>query len=219
MKRRTKKIISTFLTFSLIVTCTLVLGSFNTYAADKNPIVLVHGMASTSAVFSGIMSYLKRNYSSNVKMIAVNLPNGNSVTDANVRKIADAVDKLKSESGGEVDLIAHSLGGANSFNYIRKEKAFDKIDKIVTLGGANTLSGYTAVPDGVTCTSIVGTMDFIVMKPLSTLRGATMVTVNTDHITMLFNNQVNQEIVKALGGPSSSSSASGQGGSNPGCGN
>lgn len=198
MKKRPIKIISKILVFSLIFTFILISGAFNTYAADKNPIVLVHGMYSNSSVFYSIMSYLKRNYA-NVEMKAINLPNANQITNENAKAISNAVDKLiQTSPSGEVDIIAHSLGGGNSFNYIKKYSAGNKVDKIVTLGGANKLAGITAVPDGVVCTSIVGTMDYIVARPLSTLQGATMVSINTDHISMLFNNQVNQEIVKAL---------------------
>lgn len=212
MKKRSMKIISKILVFSLIVTCILVTGAFNTYAADKNPIVLVHGMFSNSSAFFSITSYLRRNYPG-VEMKALNLPNANQITNANVNAISTAVDRLiQSSPSGEVDIIAHSLGGGNSFNYIKKNSAGNKIDKVITLGGANRLAGITAVPAGVVCTSIVGTMDYIVAKPLSTLQGAKMVSVNTDHITMLFNNQVNQEIVKALNGNSSPDNGNSTGG-------
>jgi triacylglycerol lipase len=209
MKKRSMKIISKVVAFILILTCILVSGAFNTYAAPgKNPIVLVHGMFSNAAVFTSIMSYLRRNYG-NVQMKALNLPNANQITNANAKAISNAVDRLKQTSpSGEVDMIAHSLGGGNSFNYIKKYSAGNKIDKIVTLGGANKLAGIAAVPNGVECTSIVGTMDFIVARPLSTLQGAKMVTVNTDHITMLFNNQAHKEIVKALNNNSIPANAS-----------
>lgn len=213
MKKRSIKAISKILVFSLVITCILISGAFNTYAADKNPIVLVHGMYSNSSVFISIMSYLRRNYG-NVEMKALNLPNANQITSANAKAISDAVDRLRQTSpSGEVDIIAHSLGGGNSFNYIKKYSAGDKVDKIVTLGGANTLAGIYAVPNGVNCTSIVGTLDFIVMRPLSTLQGAKMVTVTTDHISMLYNTRVNQEIVKAL----NENSGSGNDGSTGGC--
>jgi len=176
-------------------------------AADKNPVILVHGLGGGAYNFVGIQSYLSGQGWSKDRMKALELPSKLGDNTSNGASISSAVDKMISSTGAKkVDIIAHSMGGANSLYYINNLKGSSKVDKLVTLGGANRLV-TTKAPSGVAVTTISSSTDMIVNAALlSRLDGANNITINgVTHVGLLFSSNVNSLIKKALGAASSDS--------------
>jgi triacylglycerol lipase len=199
-KKLAFKIISVVISLVLIATIITILGTSVIFgAAEKNPVIFVHGLGGAAFNFSSLQSQLQDNGWEKDKMEALNLPSKTGSQATNAKAISEAVDKMLESTGAEqVDIIAHSMGGANSLYYIINHEAGDKVNNLVTLGGANRLT-TSKVPEGITLTNIMGSSDMIVNSSLSKISGSVDVTVNgVTHIGLLTNSKVKDEILKAL---------------------
>ncbi|NUU76863.1 esterase/lipase family protein [Paenibacillus xylanilyticus] len=168
-------------------------------AAERTPVVFVHGLTGSDSNFTFIESYLRGQGWSSDELFAIDLPSKQGNQLLNSAAISQFVDNVLRETGHtKVNIVAHSMGGANSLYYILNRGGLSKVDKLVTLGGANRLT-TTSAPQGVEVTSIYSTSDTIVSPALSRLTGANNIQISlVSHIGLLFNSRVNALIKTAL---------------------
>lgn len=109
---------------------------------DRNPILLVHGINDTIAVFSKMAPYLKGLGWSvhNFNMIP---NNGNCRLDVLAKQVADYVAKTF-DPEQPIDVVGFSMGGIVSRYYIQRLGGVERTQRFVSISAPNngTLTGY-----------------------------------------------------------------------------
>lgn len=153
-------------------------------ARDQRTLVFVHGLGGNRANFFPLQAYLRwHGYRRQLSF--------NYRTSGSIEKLAIQLDRrLKDEvKGGRIDLVCHSLGGVVARTWLQMLGGDRRVDRMITLGSPHQgTHGSTWLPtsigsqlhpespfiqrlnslpppEGVTCTSIAGGKDLLVMPP------------------------------------------------------
>lgn len=112
-------------------------------AAGRDPVILVHGFASSSASMESYAQALRRD-GHDVTM--VDMPaNAQGDINASSAVLAQQVEAVKRRTGSSrVDLVGHSEGGLISRNYVENYGGANSVDSVVTLGTPNNGVGLGA---------------------------------------------------------------------------
>jgi len=163
---------------------------------NHDPILFIHGMASTAAVFTMHLNYLASQGFDRSSMYAVDLPDKVGFGPANAEVISEAANQLLQRTGAQkLNIVCHSMGGANTMNYILNAGGADKVKKVITLGGANRLVTSNA-PSGIEVITISSDADTIVNPLLSQLNGADNIIISgVSHVGLLSSPEV-QRLLK-----------------------
>ena len=130
----------------------------SSFAVD--PILFVHGFASTSSVWNSMKAKFEKDGwpSSYLSAYSYNTSQSNKV-DAEKEVKPRVESLLKSTGATKVDIIAHSMGSLNSRWYIKFLGGESTVDEWVSLGGPN---------HGTTTANFCFTTSCIEMRPKST---------------------------------------------------
>jgi triacylglycerol lipase len=196
-----RKFMQALLCFLLVLSVVTLPGKQQeaTAATVRTPVVFVHGLYGSDSNFFYIRNYLlSQGWSSN-ELYSIDLPSKSGNQSLNSAAIASFVDDVLRRTGSmKVNLIGHSMGGANSLYYILYRGGSSKVDKLVTLGGANSLTTRYA-PSGNDTTSIYTNDDRIVANSMSYLIGANNIEISgVSHIGLISSSKVNGLIRTAL---------------------
>lgn len=113
---------------------------------NRLPVVFVHGLNNTGAVFSYLKQHFKKSGWEEQKLISKTLscPGwlGCSI-DGNANEIAGWIDEALSQNPGydQVILIGFSMGGASTRYYLKQLNAANKVAKYISINGIQ--QGYT----------------------------------------------------------------------------
>lgn len=109
---------------------------------DHNPVLLIHGISDTIAVFSKMTPYLKR-LGWSVHSFNLIPNNGECRLDLLAKQVADYVEKT---FGPEqpIDVVGFSMGGIVSRYYIQRLGGIERVQRYVNISAPNhgTLTGY-----------------------------------------------------------------------------
>jgi triacylglycerol lipase len=113
-----------------------------------NPVLLVHGIDDTDAIFRKMTPYLQR-YGWNVHSLDL-LPNcGKLGLDRLAQQVANYIDKAF-EPGQAIDLVGFSMGGIVSRYYLQRLGGIQRVQRFVTLSSPHrgTWAAYTRFNSG-----------------------------------------------------------------------
>lgn len=125
----------------LLSLAALALGSLFTApaaaAADRNPVVFVHGWSSSSAAWDEMVADFKAAGYADSELYAwdYNSAQSNKTT---AEELAVYVDQVRGATGAaQVDIVTHSMGGLNSRWYVKFLGGTNYVDDWVSLAGPN----------------------------------------------------------------------------------
>lgn len=109
---------------------------------DRNPVLLVHGINDTIAVFSKMTPYLSQ-LGWSVHSLNMIPNNGQCRLDLLAKQVADYVDQTFDPSQ-PIDVIGFSMGGIVSRYYIQRLGGVERVQRFVSISAPNngTLTGY-----------------------------------------------------------------------------
>ncbi|WP_163509913.1 esterase/lipase family protein [Fodinicola acaciae] len=100
------------------------------HAAEKRPVILVHGFLGSASDFAPMVTALRN---AGYPTYAINLPGQENVANANA--IAQAVQTARAQHGNsKVELVSHSMGGLSTRYYVKFLGGTDTVVNFVTLG-------------------------------------------------------------------------------------
>src|SRR4028119_537197 len=108
---------------------------------DRNPVLLIHGITDTIAVFQGMASYLSaQGWSVHSFNLIPN--NGDLSLDQLAAQVADYVAKTFDPKQA-IDVIGFSMGGMVSRYYIQRLGGIDRVQRFISISAPNngTLTG------------------------------------------------------------------------------
>jgi triacylglycerol lipase len=97
----------------------------------RNPILLVHGIWDTGAVFGTMRSFLS-GMGWTVHDLDMNPNNGDSQLEYLADQVADYIDR-NFAADQPIDLVGFSMGGIVSRYYIQRLQGIRRVDRFVTL--------------------------------------------------------------------------------------
>ena len=105
------------------------------YARSKNPVLLIHGIDDTAAVFDRMTTYLQRRGWSTHSLSLI--PNNGSVgLDQLAHQVAGYSDR-HFPTGQPFDLVGFSMGGLVSRYYLQRLGGIDRVQRFVALSAPN----------------------------------------------------------------------------------
>ncbi len=109
---------------------------------ERNPVLLIHGITDTSAVFSKMTPYLNR-LGWSVHSFNMIPNNGDCHLDKLAKQVADYVEKTFDPSQA-IDVVGFSMGGIVSRYYIQRLGGIERVQRFVSISAPNqgTLAGY-----------------------------------------------------------------------------
>jgi triacylglycerol lipase len=109
---------------------------------ERNPVLLIHGLSDTIAVFTKMAPYLSRRGWSvhNFNMIP---NNGDCCLDLLAKQVADYVTQTFDPEQA-IDVVGFSMGGIVSRYYIQRLGGVERVQRFVSISAPNngTLTGY-----------------------------------------------------------------------------
>ncbi|GAA5116173.1 triacylglycerol lipase [Haloechinothrix salitolerans] len=113
-------------------------------AADRNPVVFVHGWSSSSSAWDEMVADFKAAGYADSELYAwdYNSAQSNKTT---AQQLAALIDDVRAATGAaQVDIVTHSMGGLNSRWYVKFLGGTSYVDDWVSLAGPNhgTNSAY-----------------------------------------------------------------------------
>ncbi|MFM7408617.1 MAG: esterase/lipase family protein [Cuspidothrix sp.] len=98
---------------------------------QQNPVLLVHGINDTGAVFNKMALYLReRNFC--VYTINLRPNNGSEVLDKLAQQVADYIGTILAP-GEPLDIVGFSMGGIVSRYYIQRLGGIDRVQRFITI--------------------------------------------------------------------------------------
>ena len=105
------------------------------FSLSKNPVLLIHGIDDTAAVFHRMTTYLQlRGWSTHSLSLMPN--NGNVGLDQLAHQVADYSDK-HFPIGQPFDLVGFSMGGLVSRYYLQRLGGIDRVHRFIALSAPN----------------------------------------------------------------------------------
>lgn len=100
-------------------------------AGDRNPVVLIHGIDDTAAIFHKMAPYL---YLHGWRIYSLDLKpnNGDIGLDRMAQQVADFVDRTFAPTQ-KIDLIGFSMGGIIGRYYVQRLGGIDRVDRFITI--------------------------------------------------------------------------------------
>lgn len=180
--------------------------SASSYAYEKVPILMVHGMYGASSNWNTMKSWLKGEGYTDDLLFTINMDNNWSLCYAGHKEqIADRVDDILVQTGYDrVDVIGHSRGALNLYDYIHFAGGTETVRNFVSVAGALFMCGGSygsdlTPGDQTAYTSIYSPDDYLVGK--RPIDGANNVELsNINHITAIMNQTVFTYVMDALEG-------------------
>ena len=107
-------------------------------ALAKDPILFVHGWASSASTWDTMVERFEADGWSSSELMAYSYNTSQSnKTDAEVEVKPRVEELLETNEAEKVDIIAHSMGSLNSRWYIKELGGTETVDEWVSLGGPN----------------------------------------------------------------------------------
>ncbi|EON22838.1 lipase, class 2 [Nocardioides sp. CF8] len=135
---RTKRpLITTVLLAALTTLATVLVPTQSVQAAERQPIVFVHGYMGSAGNWDTMVSRFKADGYASSELFAWQYNTGQSnVTTA--KQLATYIDSVRQQTGSAtVDVVTHSMGGLSSRYYLKNLGGQPKVDDWVSLGGPN----------------------------------------------------------------------------------
>ncbi|WP_051400425.1 esterase/lipase family protein [Haloechinothrix halophila] len=113
-------------------------------AADRNPVVFVHGWSSSSSAWDEMVADFKAAGYTDSELYAWDYNSGQS-NKTTAKQLATLIDDVRATTGAaQVDVVTHSMGGLNSRWYVKFLDGTNYVDDWVSLAGPNhgTNSAY-----------------------------------------------------------------------------
>lgn len=135
---RTKRpLITTVLLAALTTLATVLVPTQSVQAAERQPIVFVHGFMGSASNWDNMVSRFKADGYASSELFAWQYNTSQSnVTTAN--QLAAYIDSVRQQTGSAtVDVVTHSMGGLSSRYYLKNLGGQPKVDDWVSLGGPN----------------------------------------------------------------------------------
>lgn len=107
------------------------------HAADRQPIVFVHGFSGSASNWDTMISRFKADGYASSELFAWQYDTSQSnVTTAS--QLATYIDSVRQQTGSAaVDVVTHSMGGLSSRYYLKNLDGQPEVDDWVSLGGPN----------------------------------------------------------------------------------
>ena len=103
----------------------------DTTTAKQTPVVLVHGIWNTAAIFNPLNHYLTRN-GWQVHALTMTPNNGDALIEELAQQVASFVDaSLKPQQ--PFNLIGYSIGGLNSRYYLQRLNGLSRVKKLIAI--------------------------------------------------------------------------------------
>jgi triacylglycerol lipase len=117
---------------------------------ERNPVLLIHGITDTIAVFSKMDPYLSR-LGWSVHHFNMIPNNGDCCLDLLAKQVADYVDQRFGPTQ-PIDIVGFSMGGLVSRYYIQRLGGIERVKRFVSISAPNngTLAGYLSWRPGCT---------------------------------------------------------------------
>lgn len=111
-------------------------------SGDRNPVLLVHGLNDTAAVFEPMTAHLTR-LGWTVHSLDLKPNNGSFLLERLALQVADYVD-TRMGPDEPIDLIGFSMGGIVTRYYLQRLKGIDRVHRYVSIAAPNhgTLAAY-----------------------------------------------------------------------------
>ncbi len=109
---------------------------------ERNPVLLIHGISDTIAVFSKMVPYLSR-LGWSVHHFNMIPNNGDCCLDVLAKQVADYVAQTF-DPQQPIDIVGFSMGGIVSRYYIQRLGGAERVQRFVSISAPNngTLAGY-----------------------------------------------------------------------------
>ena len=129
------------------------------YSVNKNPVLLIHGIDDTAAVFRKMLPYLTQ-FGWSVYSLDLFPSNGDRGLEELAKQVADYVQKTF-RSAQHFDLVGFSMGGIISRYYIQRLGGINRVQRLITISSPHhgTLMGYFRQNQG--CRQMRPNSDFI----------------------------------------------------------
>lgn len=116
---------------------------------SRNPIVLVHGMWDTAAVFAKLQPFLE---SQGYTVYSLDLvpSNGNAPLEVLAEQLEQFIDRTF-KPGQAIDLLGFSMGGIVSRYYLQRLGGIDRVQRFVTVSSPHngtTMAEFAFLPGG-----------------------------------------------------------------------
>ncbi|MCP3803179.1 alpha/beta fold hydrolase [Allokutzneria sp. A3M-2-11 16] len=98
-------------------------------AAQRNPVILVHGWMSNSWSFHGMVEVLR---GAGYPVYAMDLPGQDNLVNAHA--VASLVDEVAERHGSKVHLVGHSMGGLSTRHYLKFLGGVGQVGHYVSMG-------------------------------------------------------------------------------------
>ncbi|MPY77775.1 MAG: alpha/beta fold hydrolase [Actinophytocola sp.] len=106
-------------------------------AADRNPVVFVHGWSSSSATWNEMVADFKAAGYAASELYAWDY-NSSQSNKTTANEFANYVDQVRAATGAaQVDVVTHSMGGLNTRWYVKFLGGSSYVDDWVSLAGPN----------------------------------------------------------------------------------
>lgn len=128
-------------------------------STQRNPVVLVHGITDTSAIFQRMSGFLQQQGWSVFGLDLVP-SNGDRGLDILAEQLAEFVE-AKIPTGKPFDLVGFSMGGLVSRYYVQRLGGMERVDRFVTISSPHkgTLAAYLSQRPG--CVQMRPNSDFL----------------------------------------------------------
>jgi triacylglycerol lipase len=111
-------------------------------SGDRNPVLLIHGIDDTIALFKPMAAYLQQ-LSWSVYSLDLIPNNGNAGLDILAQQVAEFVERTF-EPDQPIDLVGFSMGGLVSRYYVQRLSGIQRVQRFITISSPHngTWTGY-----------------------------------------------------------------------------
>jgi triacylglycerol lipase len=154
-------------------------------AKERNPVLLIHGITDTTAVFNRMSTYLS-GLGWSVHSFNLIPNNGSFTLDKLAKQVSDYIDK-NFDPSQPLDIIGFSMGGLVSRYYIQRLGGIERVKRFVSIGSPNngTLVAHLSWRAG--CVQMRPNSEFIrdLNKDVTMLKRLNFTVIWTPHDLMI----------------------------------